>query len=151
MHTHITENLSYDVNGYKVHDKEFINELPDNYIFVFGSNTAGRHGAGAAKVARVKFGAVYGIGEGLVNQSYALPTLDNDLQQLPASVLFQTLHNFIECARINDHLTFVLTKVGCGLAGYDKPEEMYSDMLKGIDMYNPFPTNIIFPVDFIQP
>ena len=54
----------------------YINELKENEVFVFGSNPEGRHGAGAAKVAREQFGAVYGQGEGLQGNAYALPTKD---------------------------------------------------------------------------
>ena len=52
----------------------YINELKENEIFVFGSNPEGRHGAGTAKIAKEKFGAVYGVGRGLTGQCWALPT-----------------------------------------------------------------------------
>jgi hypothetical protein len=103
----------YDSNG-------FVTELDDNEIFVFGSNTAGRHGKGAALQAKQQFGAYYGQGEGLMGQSYAFPTLDENLQKLPHwRLLLSTAHLYLTSVERPD-LTFIITKVGCGLAGYDE-------------------------------
>ena len=103
-----------------------ITELKPNEIFVFGSNTAGRHGAGAALCARLDFGARYGIGEGLTGQCYALPTLDANLQKRTREDLYESVRQFYLCAQRNPHLIFLLTKVGCGLAGYGE------DFMKGL-------------------
>lgn len=90
-------------------------------IFVFGSNLAGRHGAGAALEARRRHGAVYGCGEGLQGNSYAIPTKDRDLQprsldDIRASV--ETFKNFAREMLEVPGVTFQVTRVGCGLAGY---------------------------------
>lgn len=96
-----------------------ITELPKNHIFVFGSNAAGNHLGGAAKTAHEKFGAIMGFGEGLFNQSYALPTLNYDMER-DYDALCQAVENFIDCAKRNPKLIFHLTKVGVGIAGYDE-------------------------------
>src|ERR1700743_3559681 len=98
---------------------EMIKELPENHIFVFGSNAVGEHLRGAAKTAHEKFGAIMGFGEGLFNQSYALPTLGYNMER-DYNALERAVENFIECAKRNPDLTFHLTKVGCGIAGYDE-------------------------------
>lgn len=95
-----------------------ITSLEPNQVFVFGSNLAGIHGAGAAKFALKNFGAVYGHGWGLQGQSYALPTLDERFQQLPFRVLNDHVERLYQCVRVNPKLEFLLTKVGCGLGGY---------------------------------
>ena len=97
-----------------------IEKLEHNQIFVFGSNLAGVHGKGAAKTARDKFGAEYGVGEGLTGQCYAFPTLDENRKQLDEVNLLTSIENLISCAEEHPDLTFILTEVGCGLAGYTK-------------------------------
>ncbi|BCU08411.1 hypothetical protein Atep_30880 (plasmid) [Allochromatium tepidum] len=91
-------------------------------IFVFGSNLAGRHGAGAARVARERFGAIPGRGIGRMGQSYALPTKDADLNVLPLEVIEEHIRSFVEYVRAHPEQRFFLTRVGCGLAGYDARE-----------------------------
>lgn len=91
-------------------------------IFVFGSNLAGRHGKGAAKYALENHGAVYGKGEGLHGNSYALPTKDEQLKPLPMQRVDWSVRNFIETAIDNPDLDFALTPVGCGLAGNQKKD-----------------------------
>lgn len=88
------------------------------WIWVFGSNLAGRHGAGAALVAAASFGAVRGAGEGRTGQSYAIPTKDHSLAVLPLQAIRVSIAAFLEYARENPDLQFFLTRVGCGLAGY---------------------------------
>ncbi len=97
---------------------DLITELQPGEIFVFGSNTVGRHGRGAAETA-LKWGAKYGKGEGLVGRTYGLPTKGRDLR-LPLSVARIGIHvgRFMECAAQNPGLTFLVTEIGCGLAGY---------------------------------
>lgn len=89
-----------------------IEELPENHIFVFGSNLEGNHIGGAAKTAREKFGAINGKGVGMQGQSYAIPTMGG-YKQLELYAL-----DFIEYARLRPDMTFVLTRVGCGIAGF---------------------------------
>ena len=97
-----------------------ITELNPNEIFVFGSNLAGVHGKGAAKTASDKFGAEYGVGEGLTGQCYAFPTLDESRRKLDEGSLLTSIENLVTCAEEHPELTFFLTQVGCGLAGYPK-------------------------------
>lgn len=86
-------------------------------IFVFGSNLAGRHGKGAAKFAVENHGAIYGQGEGLQGNSYALPTKDEDLKPLHLKGIERSIATFLFFARDNPEMSFALTPVGCGLAG----------------------------------
>lgn len=87
-------------------------------IFVFGSNLAGRHGAGAAKWARQHRGAIYGQGEGLQGQSYAIPTKDANLRTLPLTEIEKYVNVFLKFAKEHMELNFQVTPIGCGLAGY---------------------------------
>lgn len=87
-------------------------------IFVFGSNRAGRHGAGAARHALEHCGAVMGTGEGLAGQSYALPTCDYDIRPLKLLQIRFHVDRFLSFAHKNPQLQFQVTRVGCGLAGY---------------------------------
>lgn len=91
-------------------------------IFVFGSNTAGRHGKGAAKVAREKHGAVYGEGNGHHGDSYAIPTKDGKLTTLPLRAIQSYVDMFIGYAGARPDLNFMVTAIGCGLAGYEAKE-----------------------------
>lgn len=94
--------------------------LRQNEIFVFGSNMAGRHGRGAALQAYKHFGAEYGVGEGFTGRCWAFPTLDAGLRQRTLVELRRSVEYLYGAARANPLLTFLLTKVGCGLAGYSE-------------------------------
>ena len=87
-------------------------------IFVFGSNLAGIHGAGAALFARQNHGAVYGQGVGMQGESYGIPTKDENLQTLPLFRIKPYVDDFIVFAKAHPELTFQVTRIGCGLAGY---------------------------------
>lgn len=87
-------------------------------IFVFGSNLAGRHGKGAALDAKQKHGAIYGQGIGLQGNSYAIPTKRGDLTILSLDIIEKYIEDFIQFAIDNPELTFNITRIGCGLAGY---------------------------------
>ncbi len=91
-------------------------------IFVFGSNLAGRHGAGAARFAVKKHGAIYGQGIGLQGQSYGLPTKDERIQTLPLDRIAGYVADFLTLAASRPDLTFYVTPVGCGLAGYKRAQ-----------------------------
>lgn len=91
---------------------DFINELKENEIFVFGSNQQGLHQGGAAAFAMSNFGAVWGQGEGLQGQSYAIPTMEG-IDNLKAAV-----DRFTKFADEHPELHFFVTKIGCGIAGY---------------------------------
>lgn len=87
-------------------------------VFVFGSNYLGVHGAGAAKVAAELYGATWGQGEGISGRSYALPTKDANLDTLPIEIIRAHVDDFKTFARLAPRVTFVVTRIGCGLAGY---------------------------------
>lgn len=95
--------------------------LEPNEIFVFGSNEAGRHGRGAAKFAK-RFGARNGVGIGLSGQTYAIPTKDHRIRTLPLGVIRQYVKDFLQLAAANSDVTFLVTEIGCGLAGYTPPD-----------------------------
>ena len=88
------------------------------HIFVFGSNLRGVHGAGAARHARLNYGAVMGVGEGRTGDAYALPTKDERLKQLPLKWIAAYVTSFRLYALSSPGLTFRVTRIGCGLAGY---------------------------------
>ena len=87
-------------------------------VFVFGSNLAGRHGAGAALVAVTAWGAQRGNGQGPKGQAYAIPTKDARLSVLPLSQINTYVDAFIAYALLRPHTRFLITEIGCGLAGY---------------------------------
>ena len=88
-------------------------------VFVFGSNLAGRHGAGAALFARKNHGAVYGVGIGRTGYSYAIPTKDWAIKTMPLNQISAHVKCFLEYAAQHPNITFDLTHIGCGLAGYN--------------------------------
>lgn len=96
---------------------EFITELQPNEIFVFGSNLRGMHGGGAAYIAHRKFGAIMGQGVGLQGQSYAIPTMQGGVETIKPYV-----DEFIEFAKEHQNLTFLVTRIGCGIAGFTDDE-----------------------------
>lgn len=87
-------------------------------IFVFGSNLAGIHGAGAALFARKHYGAILGKGVGLQGSSYAIPTKDYNIRTLPLEHIQLFVNDFLDFARSVPHMEFQVTRIGCGLAGY---------------------------------
>ena len=109
--------------------------LKENQVFVFGSIRSGIHGAGAAALA-TRWGAKYGIGEGLQKHTYALPSVDVGISRaLSANEMKPHVNKFIECAIGYSHLIFLVTEVGCGLAGLT-PEEVAPLFTKAIDLPN---------------
>ena len=96
-----------------------------NAIFVFGSNLAGRHGAGAAKYAVQAYGAQYGQGEGRQGRSYAIPTKDAQLRTLALSEIEAAVRRFAQHAAGHHDEAFILTPIGCGLAGH-KPQDIWA-------------------------
>ena len=91
----------------------FIQDLEPNEIFVFGSNLQGMHAGGAANVAYRKFGAIMGQGVGLQGQSYAIPTMQGGVETIRPYV-----DEFIAFAKDHPDLTFFVTRIGCGIAGF---------------------------------
>lgn len=97
---------------------ELITKVSESEVFVFGSNLGGRHGKGAAKTA-IKFGAVYGQAEGLQGRSYGIPTKDHSVRRtLSINEIKPYVDRFIEFANNHPELTFLVTEIGCGLAGH---------------------------------
>lgn len=111
-------------------------------IFVFGSNLAGRHGAGAALYARQNCGAEVGVGVGRTGASYALPTKNTDLKTLPLSTIQVYVSEFLLYATSNPELTFNVTRIGCGLAGY-KDKDI-------APMFVNAPSNCILPQEWVH-
>ena len=114
-----------------------IESLKQNQIFVFGSNLAGKHYGGAARQANIHFGAQMGIGDGLTGQTYAFPTLDENFGVRSDDEIAKSVEQLFECAKANPDLEFLLTKVGCGIAGYD---ETYM-----IEKFKHAPENVVKP------
>ena len=96
---------------------DFIRDLKPNEVFVFGSNLSGSHGGGAALVALRKFGAVWGQGVGMQGQSYGIPTMQGGVETIAPYV-----DEFIEFAKEHQELTFYVTRIGCGIAGFRDSE-----------------------------
>ena len=96
----------------------WIDDLLENEVFVFGSNLAGMHGGGAARVARLRFGAVMGNGVGMQGRSYAIPTMQGGTETIRPYV-----NDFIAYAKEHPELTFLVTPIGCGIAGFE-PEDI---------------------------
>lgn len=109
---------------------ENITELKPNEIFVFGSNLAGLHGGGAARIARLKFGAVWGQGVGLQGQCYAIPTMHGGVRHIQPYV-----DEFIIFAEEHPEMNFLVTRIGCGIAGF-KDEEIAPLFARAKDLEN---------------
>ena len=109
-----------------------IDVLEKDEIFVFGSNLAGQHKGGAAKAAHLKFGAEWGVGVGLTGQAYAIPTMQGGVETIKPYV-----DEFIEFAKVHTELKFLVTRIGCGIAGF-KDEEIAPLFKKAISVCNIF-------------
>jgi hypothetical protein len=125
------------------YDREFtpdmISELKENEIFVFGSNLGGFHGGGAARAALNHFGAIWGQGVGLQGRSYAIPTMHGGVDAIKPYV-----DEFIDFARQHQEYRFLVTRIGCGIAGFTVAE-MAPLFSEAIDL-----PNVILPEDFVQ-
>ena len=116
-----------------------ISELKENEVFVFGSNLGGFHGGGAARAAMNRFGAVWGQGVGLQGQSYAIPTMQGGVETIKPYV-----DEFIAFAREHRELRFLVTPIGCGIAGFtvDEIAPLFADAIDD--------DNIILPRAFVD-
>ena len=121
----------------KEYTPERISNLNPNEIFVFGSNLAGVHGGGAAWIAYERFGAIMGQGVGLQGQSYAIPTMQGGVETIKPYV-----DEFIEFAKAHPELKFLVTKIGCGIAGF-REKEIAPLFYHAIDC-----ENIVLPKEF---
>ena len=126
-----------------MYNREFtpawIKELKENEVFVFGSNLGGFHAGGAARVAVEKFGAVWGQGVGLQGQSYAIPTMHGGVD-----VIKPYVDEFIAFAREHRELKFLVTPIGCGIAGFTVEEiaPLFADAIDD--------ENILLPEAFVK-
>lgn len=124
-------------------DREFtperITELKPNEIFVFGSNLAGAHAGGAARVAYNHFGAKWGQGVGFQGQSYAIPTMQGGVETIKPYV-----DDFIEFAKQYPKCKFLVTRIGCGIAGFSA-HDIAPLFQKALDQ-----ENILLPRDFVE-
>lgn len=118
---------------------EKIFHLKENEIFVFGSNLSGFHGGGAALLAYSRFGAIWGQGVGLQGQSYAIPTMQGGVETIKPYV-----DEFIDFARQYKEKTFLVTRIGCGIAGF-RDDEIAPLFKDAIDE-----ENIILPKEFVD-
>ena len=117
----------------------WINSLEKNEVFVFGSNLQGMHGGGAVRVALEQFGAVWGQGTGLQGQSYAIPTMHGGVD-----VIAPYVNDFIAFAKEHPELKFLVTEIGCGIAGF-KASEMAPLFKEALEI-----ENIYLPERFIE-
>ncbi len=109
-------------------------------IFVFGSNEAGVHGAGAAAYARMNRGAKYGVGRGLCGQSYAIPTKNRNINTRSLDEIAVDVDVFKRFAADHPDQVFQVTAIGCGLAGY-QPESI-------APMFADAPENCLMPPEW---
>ena len=119
---------------------EIIFTIENNDVFVFGSNLAGRHGGGAARTA-LRWGAVMGQGVGLQGQTYAIPTMFYTTEEIRPYVT-----EFIAFAKSHPEYRFLVTKIGCGIAGFTVTEmaELFKPVING------HICNIYLPDEFVQ-
>ena len=118
---------------------DMISELKDNEIFVFGSNLAGAHGGGAARAAFLRFGAIMGQGVGLQGRSYAIPTMQGGVETIRPYV-----NEFIRFAADHPEYKFLVTRIGCGIAGFTA-DEIAPLFAGAMDL-----ENVILPRDFVE-
>jgi len=127
---------------------EIITELNSNEVFVFGSNVEGHHVGGAAKIAHEKFGAVWGEGFGHYGQTYAIPTLNfsatesGGTSKLTLEELKLLVEEFLDYAWEHPNLSFLVTKIGCGIAGFSIED------IGGLFRNTHIPQNVVLPVEF---
>lgn len=123
---------------------EHVTQLPPRHVFVFGSNTRGIHGAGAALLAVQSFGAIKGQGFGWQGRAFAVPTKDHRLQSLDLAHIAAYVKAALAFMEYMPGHVFVWTKVGCGLAGYT-PDQM---ALRTRDMFQGSQALLFLPVEF---
>ena len=118
---------------------ENIRILAENEIFVFGSNLQGMHGGGAARAAMDRFGAIWGQGVGMQGQCYAIPTMHGGVDAIRPYV-----DEFIEYAMQHPELTFLVTRIGCGIAGF-RDEQMAPLFAPAFNL-----PNVVLPKSFVD-
>ena len=128
---------------------ECISSLKDDEVFVFGSNRLGKHIGGAARIAKDKFGAQEGVSQGLTGQSYAIPTLDENFNKVRESELLSSFVEFLKFVAQDSSHKYYLTKVGCGIAGWELSRVTYVfQQALRIAHGSQIPSNLCIPVEF---
>ncbi|MDY0830127.1 hypothetical protein SK224_13420 [Microbacterium sp. BG28] len=115
---------------------EVVTELADDEVFVFGSNAAGQHGAGAARAAFENFGAEWGVGAGPTGRSYAIDTMSG------FDTMLEQIVDFLEYAQAHPDTTFLVTPIGTGIAGH-KAENV-------APFFQAAPENVVLPQVFVD-
>ena len=127
------------MDNFNMYTPDFVRTLAADEVFVFGSNLAGMHAGGAAATAHRLFGAVWGQGVGLQGQSYAIPTMQGGVDTIRPYV-----DEFIEFAKSHPELRFLVTKIGCGIAGFREKDiaPLFAGAV-GVE-------NIVLPKEFVE-
>lgn len=131
-----------DSHGGRQPSPAHIRSLGPGEIFVFGSNERGLHGAGAARTAMLWFEAALHVGHGQTGRCYAIPTKDRQIKTLPLWEIARYVNTFVAYAKAHPGQTFLVTEIGCGLAGYTPAEiaPMFADA----------PQNVRLPKRFLD-
>ncbi len=137
--TKSSERVTSSDDELMMYTPDVINSLADNEVFVFGSNLRGWHQGGAAKHAQRYFGAVWGQGVGLQGQSYAIPTMQGGVETIKPYV-----DDFIVFAQAHPELRFLVTRIGCGIAGFSV-SEIAPLFCKALGE-----GNILLPLEFVK-
>lgn len=137
--TKSSERVTSSDDEQMMYTPDVINSLADNEVFVFGSNLRGWHQGGAAKHAQRYFGAIWGQGVGLQGQSYAIPTMQGGVETIKPYV-----DDFITFAHEHQELRFLVTRIGCGIAGIKDKEiaPLFANALGE--------RNIMLPLEFVK-
>lgn len=123
----------------KRYTPENITTLNSFEVFVFGSNLAGVHCGGAAKQAFEHFGAIWGQGSGMQGSSYAIPTMQGGVETIKPYV-----DQFVQYASSHKEFTFLVTRIGCGIAGF-RDEEIAPMFLEALEL-----ENVVLPKEFVD-
>lgn len=119
-----------------------ITELKENEVFVFGSNLRGRHGAGAARFAAEEFGAIESVYFGPTGKCFAIPTKDENINTMRVEDIERYVKVFITYVWQFPEKRFLLTEIGCGLAGLNHSQIA--------PMFKYPPPNLVLPPKFIE-
>lgn len=118
-----------------------MNFTPDmndgQHVFVFGSNENGHHYGGAARVAQEHWGAFWGVSVGMTGKSYAIPTLDKQMRKRSLAQIQHDVGDFIAYAHKHPETKFLVTAIGCGIAGFTNEEIA--------PLFNEAPDNCVLP------
>lgn len=126
---------------YQYHDESIIYTLPQNSVFVFGSDLNGQHSTGAAHIAVQHFGALVGIAKGWSGQSFAIPVLGKDLMPLSILHITKYMNDFKIYSKNHPNICYFITALGCGSAGHHVKD--IAPLFKGIS------NNVILPHSFL--